>query len=807
MPHIRLPVSVVALLLSLVPWPAAAKLRGPLPLEAAMTVHLPSTRSSFNLSPDGQWLAHTVLRTETVPGGGGGSRFTATGFPLTEGDSLTQAMLTNVKTGDAIRLGGDRAASWAPVWSPDGKHVAFYADDDGEAGIWIWEKASGRTDRFPDVIARPAFGFEFIRWSKDSRRLIAKILPEGLTIAQANALIPSDEAPNRFPKVAADKPSVFVLKHDPKAASPSIDAVPADARPNLANSVLADLAILDVRTRRATRVAKRARATWYAFSPDETMLAFNDLLGPEPNAPQSLFNLKVMDLPSGIVRTVAERAPLSYGIGINWSPDSKRIAYVRSGPMTQGELVVVSALGGSTVTYDGEGMPNLDATNGELPPLWDASGRAIYAIGQDDQLWRIDVATGRGTIAGRLPNRQITAIIARASHSTIWTTDGGRGLWVTAREKAGPRSGLYRIDSVTGESRAMLEDMRHYTPVFNLDANERTGDIAYVATDQQHPQDVWIYNTRTRRNSQVSHLNPKLERYALGEARTIAWRGADGRALRGALLLPHGYKPGRRLPLVLWVYGGMNGSDYVNSFGFWGEYSTFNMHILASRGYAVLFPDAPLETGRTLRGLADTVLPGVEAAIEQGYADPDRLAVMGQSYGSFSTLALITQTKRFRAAIITGAVVHPDIVSDYLTMMPDGMAGTGFYEMGQGNMGGTLWEYPERYRENSPIWLFDQIETPLLIGQGTQDFGRGTASDAIFVALKRLNKSVEYRLYENEGHVITRTPNVLDFWTRRLDFLAEHLDIVTDSRGMIVFKEERARSRRAGRGPRGDSPD
>ena len=63
-----------------------------------------------------------------------------------------------------------------------------------------------------------------------------------------------------------------------------------------------------------------------------------------------------------------------------------------------------------------------------------------------------------------------------------------------------------------------------------------------------------------------------------------------------------------------------------------------------------------------------TVMPGVNAAIDQGYADPDRLAVMGQSYGSYCVLALITQTARFKAAIITAAVLHPDLFADYLKL-------------------------------------------------------------------------------------------------------------------------------------------
>ena len=100
-------------------------------------------------------------------------------------------------------------------------------------------------------------------------------------------------------------------------------------------------------------------------------------------------------------------------------------------------------------------------------------------------------------------------------------------------------------------------------------------------------------------------------------------------------------------------------------------------------------------------------------------------------------------------------------------------------------MGGSIWEFPQRYLQNSPLLRFDQIETPLLIGQGALDSDL-VPSEAIFSALERLEKAVEYRIYEGEGHVIKQRSNVLDFWRRRLEFLAEHLDLQVDARGAIV---------------------
>lgn len=201
----------------------------------------------------------------------------------------------------------------------------------------------------------------------------------------------------------------------------------------------------------------------------------------------------------------------------------------------------------------------------------------------------------------------------------------------------------------------------------------------------------------------------------------------------------------------------------------------FDMHVLATRGYAVLFPDAPVGEGTAIRDLLATVLPAIDAAVAQGYSDPARLAIMGQSFGAYSVLALISHTNRFKAAVATASVINPDLLASYLEMDDDGSPRwIGYFEHGQGGMGGSPWEQPARYQMNSPVFAFDKITTPLLLAQGADD-GRLAGSDAAFIALRRLGKDVEYRIYEGEGHVLQQRSNVRDFWLRRLEFLDNHL--------------------------------
>lgn len=770
------------------------RLREPLLLTDAASVRLHGDRSSFNLSTDGQWIAHTIKRDEILEKYN--VSYASTGFPFAEGELRTQAELTNTRTGESIELGGDNGSSWAPVWSPDGHKVAFYADDDGEAGIWIWEKAARRAHRISGVIARPYFGFETVRWSADSQRLLCKILPEGMGVDQANNMMPVSQEHRSYPPHAANEPGVFVLGAHTKKGK----VIPSDERIDLpetgvwTNRSFGDLAILDLRTHEITRIAERIKPLWYALSPDERYVAYSELAGFEPDSQQPNYSVSVYDLVAHVRRTVAENIRLNYGIEINWAPDSRHLAYIASGPLATGEAALISLADGSVRAFREPGVPSFDIQNGKMPPLWNAAGTDILAIGTDGKLWRVDITSGKGQAFSEIPHYEITAIVARPGSPTIWSTNKGRAAWVLAREREGQKAGLFSIDLADGRSRAMLTENKSYLGIFNIDASDSTGQIAYVAKDQQHLPDVWVFETRNHRARQISHINPALEHYKFGGAQLIKYRGIDGRELRAALLLPPNYKKGRRLPTVVWVYGGSMGSRSINAFGFWGDTPGFNMHVLATRGYAILFPDAPLNQGSPMKDLLHAVMPGVNAAIDQGYSDPDRLAVMGQSYGSYSALALIGQTTRFKAAIITAAALHPDLLAAYLEMGLDGSAiSTGYYEHGQGNIGGTPWDNRDRYLSNSPIFLFDRIETPLLIGQGDRD-GRLFASDATFVALRRLGKEVEYRIYENEGHVLSRRANIVDFWNRGLDFLRENLHLAIDSRGIVVLEETSGRS-------------
>jgi dipeptidyl aminopeptidase/acylaminoacyl peptidase len=176
-----------------------------------------------------------------------------------------------------------------------------------------------------------------------------------------------------------------------------------------------------------------------------------------------------------------------------------------------------------------------------------------------------------------------------------------------------------------------------------------------------------------------------------------------------------------------------------------------------------------------MQDIAKTTLPGVDKAIELGIADPERLGVMGTSYGGYSTLALIVQTTRFKAAISHAGMGN--LLGIYGMMTDTGTSAKGgLIEGGQGRMGGTPWEYRERYIENSPIFFLDRIQTPLLIAHGTSDNTVAPfLADEVFVGLRRLGKEAVYAKYEGEGHGVEAYANKVDYWNRIIDWFDSHL--------------------------------
>ena len=743
----------------------------PLPIETLLTAPRLSPVTVPTIAPDGQWLAYTVVHHGRKP------TFDPLSVPwyAAGGDIL----VSRISGRDARNLTLGRGNSWAPSWSPDGRRIAFLSDQGGggsggQAHVWIWDRASGRLYQVSQMPALDPWGrLGRLEWLADSRTIVVKTVPDGESPQARKRLLSgvSDDEP-----VEPDSGvTARIFRSDPTHS----EAAPRSDPTNL-NDFLGDLALVDVETGTVRRLSSGFRICSYALSPSRRMLAWAAATRFErAGSYQILIDLFAYDLEKGELRQLVADAPLASGYVsapmFSWSPTSRAIAYRTSGPPgTKDEVYVVSVDGGAPRrVFNGPVLE--ESPHAEGRPLWDG-GTAVLFV-QDGALWRAAADGARAVRFASAPDRQLHMI--EHGYGTLWSPDGGRSTVVVTGSPSTKRMGLARVDLQTGVVTQLLEENRWYDttraspPVVTPDKSA----ILYVAQDGRRPPDLWLAQGNGNPHPrQVSRVAPALSTFAGGAAGIIEWRGLDGDTLRGALLYPAGYRSGIRYPLIVKVYGGTNVSDEINQFGL-ASTPVENLQVFASRGYAVLLADSRLHVGTPVLDLLKTVMPGVDRVVELGIADPTRIGVMGHSYGGYSALALLTQSRRFRAAVVRAGI--GDLVGAYGQLSP---AGTNYLlpwaEQGQGRMGGTPWEVRERYIENSPIFYLDRVEAPVLLIHGAADHGVPPfLADQVFSGLRRLGKPVEYARYAGESHSEEgwSLPNQVDYLTRVVAWFDRYL--------------------------------
>jgi dipeptidyl aminopeptidase/acylaminoacyl peptidase len=770
----------IGLMIAVLIQPAVAQQKSsPLPTDL-----LPKGRAlvpPMALSSDAQWVAYTVqdLIKRQTDLDERYIAFTRSGTPTTA--LGCNVWITNTRTGEARNLTQSMGNNWGPSWSPNGSQLAFYSDRSGKPQLWIWNKSDSFLRSLSDAAVHQwSSYFDTPVWTPDSSRIVVKLLPERLTVEQAaNLTVLARESSDKDARFAGSTATVFQFSPSPVASNPQDQGEPKPQPSSNSNIFLGDLAVVDVSTGRLDRVARGFRPCWYAVSPDGANLAFvtseGSLAG---QLSRKQFDVVVVSLNAGSALRVLARnveTPALFFREISWSPDGKSLSYVETENGKSGDCYIINLAGGEPRRATDQSHPSF--YNGYRAPLWSRNGESLYFLG-GNAVWRISIRDRGATELARIPNKNLVGIVAGSAGNRFWSGDGGRSMIAITREDETKQAGFFKIDLTTGKPLKLLEENKAYTspPSLYMAASDDARRMIYGAQDVQSPEDLWLSDFDFQNTHQLTRTNPELSRYQMGASRLIEWRSTNGERLRGALLLPPDYQVGKRYPLIVNVYGGNLRSNEVNEFGLGTLCDPRqNMQLLATRGYAVLSPDAPLRVGTPMQDLAQTVLPGVDKAIELGIVDPERLGIMGRSYGGYSTLSLLVQTTRFKAAVSWAGVFN--LFASYGLMTRDGTSGwTDWAEKSQGRMGGTPWEHRERYIENSPIFYLDRVQTPLMLGHGSIDTGTPSSySEEVFVGLRRLGKEVVYNKYDGESHVIFNYANQIDFWNRMIAWFDSHL--------------------------------
>lgn len=429
-----------------------------------------------------------------------------------------------------------------------------------------------------------------------------------------------------------------------------------------------------------------------------------------------------------------------------WSPDGRWIAVVSNrsnttardaGYSNNSDIYIVPADSGAVRQLTTDPGP-------DRSPSFSPDGQWVAYLSSDrvnssaDQMDVKVVPFGGGTPVN------LTADYDYSVSSIEWSPDG-RTIYITAAE--GLSQKMYRVPA-TGGALVPISFGDDFV-LGNISMSDDGSTWLVTGSTLGEQGIVYLTGRDGQRPRRILTENDRLNEFRVARAEPLSWEGADGWEIEGVLHYPVDYQPGVRYPLILQVHGGPHGR-YSASFNQGAQ-------IWAARGYAVLQSNPRGSSGRTLEfsnanvndwGGKDyiDIMRGVDHVIEIGVADPDRMAIMGGSYGGFMTFWAVTQTDRFKAA-----VGHAGI-SDWFSFYGQ----TDIPNLLEFGFGGMPTQSKETYERWSPIEYAEDVTTPLLITHGEED-ARVPISQAeqYFRTLKKLEKTVEFLRYPRAGHGIS----------------------------------------------------
>ncbi|MFQ5602504.1 MAG: prolyl oligopeptidase family serine peptidase [bacterium] len=335
------------------------------------------------------------------------------------------------------------------------------------------------------------------------------------------------------------------------------------------------------------------------------------------------------------------------------------------------------------------------------------------------------------------------------------------------RSKAG---GFFhdRVRSHDKPVKLVLEDRRFSRPKKAKNA----AVLLYTRSSFAEFPDLWVSDFDLRNPRKMTLMNPQQAEYLWGTAELMEWTSLDGVPLQGLLIKPENFDPQNKYPMMVYFYE-RNSHNLHRHWTPEANRSIINFSFYASRGYVVFVPDIPYKVGYPGESALNAVLPGVTHLIKLGFVDEKNIGVQGHSWGGYQIAYMVTQTNIFKAAE-AGAPVSNMISAYGGIRWGSGMSRMFQYERTQSRIGGSLWEVPMRYIENSPIFWVDKVETPLLIMHNDHDTAVPWYQGIeLFVALRRLGKPVWLINYNDEPHWPTKFHNKKD-WTIRMQQFFDH---------------------------------
>ena len=402
----------------------------------------------------------------------------------------------------------------------------------------------------------------------------------------------------------------------------------------------------------------------------------------------------------------------NYHVGaFDWSGDGSRIAFSHSkspiaNDWTTADVSIVE-VANANVTV----LANTPAAEGS--PLYSPDGKSIALIVNDNpSRWAQSATIQIFPASGGQP-KSLPASYDGQPGIAGWSADSKR---IYFSEAKGTATQLYVIDVAANR----IDEVKTTPAVLaGINLNSTGTMFGFTRQTADTPADAYVASAANFTPVQITRVNADFKMPAVGKTEVIRWKSKDGKEIEGLLTYPVGYQTGQRVPLLLNVHGGPAGV-FVQAFI--GGRGVYPLASFASRGYAILRPNPRGSSGYGTEfrrantrdwGFGDyqDLMTGVDRVIEMGVADPERLGVMGWSYGGYMTSWIVTQTKRFKAASAGAPVTNRmsfNGTADIPAFVPD-------------YFGGQFWEVLDVYQKHSPLFNVKGVTTPTMIQHGEAD--------------------------------------------------------------------------------------
>lgn len=449
-----------------------------------------------------------------------------------------------------------------------------------------------------------------------------------------------------------------------------------------------------------------------------------------------------------------------------WSPDGSELcAGTSASPLisdyrAENRMLRLSLDGGSTTLFA------YDSFIGR--PRWSPDGGSIAFLGHAGRVRNGD-ALYVASVEGGNPKAVIPCYEGTISALEWSGVNSGHIIFMALEDLYGT---INDVDVWNGEVGSLLAggDVRHGTFGTEMSVDRQSDSFVVVRSASDEPAELFLGRGNVGL-TRLTEANPQLKAVPFRPAEPVQWTSSDGMKIHGLLIRPDPASGSGPRPLILNIHGGPASafSDRL-AFGWhdWGQ-------LLADSGYAVLMPNPRGSVGRgaaftdaninDLAGMEyQDLMTGVDAMIKRGVADPDRMGVAGWSHGGYMTAWVVTQTERFRAAVMGAGLSN--LVSDQGTSDIPGFNLDYFY----GDYG-ELYSDLERMWDRSPLKHVSSARTPTLILHGENDERVAVSQGREFYrALQSLGVDTRMVIYPREPHAIREREHQLDVQRRILDW-------------------------------------